>query len=130
MVSIETLPFGPLTYTRCTTMFCVIVMLVLYKYNEMYVHMYMYTSHVHVYVRIHMYISHAHVRLHMYRCIMLPRCEMPRPMGSTRFRIPPALSSVLTAFRTLQLRAVGILNHVYIIIDPLVLSSNYYYTSL
>ena len=43
-------------------------------------------------------------------------------MGSMRFRIPPALSSVLAALGTLQLRAVGILNHV----DPLVSSSNYY----
>ena len=41
-------------------------------------------------------------------------------MGSTRFRIPPALSSVLAALGTLQLRAVGILNRV----DPLVSASN------
>ena len=43
-------------------------------------------------------------------------------MGSMRFRIPPALSSVLAALGTLQLRAVGFLNRV----DPLVSSSNYY----
>ena len=43
-------------------------------------------------------------------------------MGSTRFRIPPALSSVLAALGTLQLRAVGILNRV----DPLVSASNLY----
>ena len=47
---------------------------------------------------------------------------MPWPMGSIWFRIPLALSSVLAALGTLQLRAVGILNHV----DPLVSSSNYY----
>ena len=43
-------------------------------------------------------------------------------MGSTRFRIAPALSSVLAALGTLQLRAVGILNRV----DPLVSASNLY----
>ena len=43
-------------------------------------------------------------------------------MGSTRFRNPPALSSVLAALGTLQLRAVGFLNRV----DPLVSASNYY----
>ena len=43
-------------------------------------------------------------------------------MGSTQFRIPPALSSVLAALGTLQLRAVGILNRV----DPLVSASNLY----
>ena len=43
-------------------------------------------------------------------------------MGSTRFRIPPALSSVLAALGTLQLRAGGILNRV----DPLVSASNLY----
>ena len=43
-------------------------------------------------------------------------------MGSTRFRIPPALSSVLAALGMLQLRAVGILNGV----DPLVSASNLY----
>ena len=43
-------------------------------------------------------------------------------MGSTRFRILPALSSVLAALGTLQLRAVGILNRV----DPLVSASNLY----
>ena len=46
-------------------------------------------------------------------------------MGSTRFRIPPALSSVLAALGTLQLRAVGILNRV----DPLVSASNLYVVS-
>ena len=45
-----------------------------------------------------------------------------RPMGSTWFRIPPPLSSVLTVFGMLQLRAIGILNRV----DPLVSSSNCY----
>ena len=50
---------------------------------------------------------------------------MPRPMGSTRFRIPPALSSVLAVLGTLQLRAVGILNRV----DPLVSASNLYVDS-
>ena len=43
-------------------------------------------------------------------------------MGSTRFRNPPALSSVLAALGMLQLRAVGFLNRV----DPLVSASNYY----
>ena len=43
-------------------------------------------------------------------------------MGSTRFRNPPALSSVLAALGMLQLRAIGFLNH----IDPLVSASNYY----
>ena len=43
-------------------------------------------------------------------------------MGSTRFRIPPALSNVLAALGTLQLRAGGILNRV----DPLVSASNLY----
>ena len=43
-------------------------------------------------------------------------------MGTTRFRIPPALSSVLAALGTLQPRAVGILNRVV----PLVSSPNYY----
>ena len=46
-------------------------------------------------------------------------------MGSTRFRIPLALSSVLAALGTLQLRAVGILNRV----DPLVSASNLYLES-
>ena len=46
-------------------------------------------------------------------------------MGSTRFRNPPALSSVLAALGTLQLRAVGFLNRV----DPLVSASNYYVES-
>ena len=45
---------------------------------------------------------------------------MPRSIGTTRFRIPPALSSILT-LRTLQSRAVGILNR----IDPLVSLPNY-----
>ena len=54
---------------------------------------------------------------------MLPRCsKLASANGSTWFRIPPALSSVLAALGTLQLRAVGILNYV----DPLVSSSNYY----
>ena len=43
-------------------------------------------------------------------------------MGSTRFRNPPAPSSVLAALGTLQLGAVGFLNRV----DPLVSASNYY----
>ena len=43
-------------------------------------------------------------------------------MGSTQFRIPPALSSVLAALEMLQLRADGILN----CIGPLVSVSNYY----
>ena len=47
-------------------------------------------------------------------------------MGYTWFRIPPALSSVLAVLVMLQLRAVGILNHV----DPLVSSSNYYLCTL
>ena len=42
-----------------------------------------------------------------------------------RFRIPPALSSVLTVHGTLQLRAVGILNRVH----PLVSPSNLYILS-
>ena len=46
-------------------------------------------------------------------------------MGSTRFRNPPALSSVLAALGTLQLRAVEFLNRV----DPLVSASNYYLAS-
>ena len=41
-------------------------------------------------------------------------------MGSTQFRIPPALSCVLAALGTLQLRVGGILNRV----DPLVSASN------
>ena len=45
---------------------------------------------------------------------------MPRSIGTTRFRIPPALSSIL-ALGTLQSRAVGILNR----IDPLVPLANY-----
>ncbi len=47
---------------------------------------------------------------------------MARPMGTTGFRNPQALSSALTALGTLQPRAFGFLNPVV----PLVLLSNLY----
>ena len=53
--------------------------------------------------------------------MLLVRC-LARASGSTWFRIPPALSSILAALGTLKLRVVGILDHV----DPLVSSSNHY----
>ena len=43
-------------------------------------------------------------------------------MGSTRFRNPQALSSVLASLGTLQPQVFGFLNR----IDPLVSASNYY----
>ena len=47
---------------------------------------------------------------------------MTRPMGSTLFRDPQALSSTLTALGMLQPRTFGSLNHV----DPSDSVSNYY----
>ena len=50
-----------------------------------------------------------------------------------RFRIPPALSSVLAVLRTLQLRAVGILNRVHPLVSPsnlYILSSDIYILQL
>ena len=63
-----------------------------------------------------------------YKGLAPTACALNELDASTngRFRNPPALSSVLAALGTLQLRAVGFLNRV----DPLVSASNYYLEEL